>query len=799
MFKNFIKIAFRNFKRFKIYSLINLLGLSIGLACGVLILLFVLDELNYDQFHTKKERIYKVVTNNIDGGTMETNAWPVADIMEKDFSEVQHSLYTRRAPSSFMVNYQGKRYEHEIFYAEEEFFEMFSFNLIEGKPSTALAAPYSIVITEEMRNRYFGSELVVGKTLTLRDSIDFKITGVVEDIPQQSHIQFDMLVSFSTFVKETGFEYANGWGNFNVRNYILVEESISPSALQAKVKNLYMDGAAGKRFEEMGMNFEVQLVPLDELYLYSDIGNGFGPKGSIDQVYLVSGIGIFVILLACVNFINLTTARSVYRAKEVGLRKIVGSTRSSLMWQFIAESFVLTLMASGLVMLFIDLIIPVFNQLMGKQYVLSSLLQPNVMLSILAMIVVVTLLSGFYPAIVLSSYKPVNVLKGRMQTSSRGVKLRRGLVVFQFFVSGSLVLASLLVIDQLDYMRNQDLGFDKEQILVLDATRVPKSASHDAFKTQILNLANVQEVSFTNALPGRPGWQGQWAYPEKEDKENQVDTEYMAIDENYISTLGLDLLAGSNFNPNSPSQLEDGLIINETTVKAMGWNTPENAIGKDIVSPSGYPEGKVLGVVQDFHGEGLQEEIWPQVMDYTGNRFGRYYAIRFNTGQTSDLINDAENLWNEYLGDYTYEYYFLDEDFDRQYRSEEQLMQVFLIFSGLTVLIATIGLLGLVSFMVLSRTKEIGIRKILGADVFGLVKLLSKEFTVLVIMANLLAIPVIWYFGEQWLQNFAYRMNIDPTIFIVAFLVTLFIAIVTVSTQTIKAAISNPVDTLRNE
>jgi len=608
-----------------------------------------------------------------------------------------------------------------------------------------------------------------------------------------------MLASFATYEKLSGwFSYSEGWGNFNVRNYMLLKEGFNIKDIKEKASGIYMDNV-GDWLKEMGMEFYVNFIPLNEVYLKSDMPNGFGPKSSIEQVYLVSAIAIFVILLACINFVNLTTARSVYRAKEVGIRKIVGSTRSALFWQFMSEAFILTLIAFSSVAILVDFTLPFFNKLMGKTYELQSLFNSNVLLGLFILIVIVSILAGFYPAMVLSGYKPAEVLKGRMQSSAKGVRLRRWLVVFQFSISGGLVLATLVVLNQLDYMRNQDLGFDKEQILVMDATRVPGSASHDAFKNSLKSLSGVENVSFTNALPGRPGWQGQWAYPETIEEENQIDTEYMAIDENYISTLGLELIAGTNFDLNNKTELEDGLIINETTVREMGWQTPENAIGKKIVSPSQRPAGIVIGVVKDYHGLGLQNHIWAKVMDYSSQDYGRYYAVRFSTGQTSNLISNAKYLWGENLGDYQFEYFFLDQDFNRQYQSEERLMQVFIIFALLTIVIAGVGLLGLISFIVLSRIKEIGIRRVLGANASSIARLLSKEFVMLVIIANLITFPMVWYFGNKWLNDFAYHLDINPVIFLITLFITLFMAIATVIVQTIKAGRMNPVDVLKAE
>lgn len=799
MLKNYLKIALRNLLRFKAYSIVNLLGLSIGLTIGVLILLFVTDELSYDQFHVKSDRIFKVVTLDTQKGFMETNDWPVGYKLKTEYPGVESVLYTRRAGPSMMVYFEKKRYEHDIFYASKDFFELFSFPLLEGDPSTALALPFSLVITHDMKKRYFGSEPALGKSLTLGDSLEFVITGVTAELPIQSHIQFDMLASFTTYEElKPDFTYTGSWGNFNMRNYILLAEEADAGDLRKNIRGLYQSNI-GDWLKEMGVSFHLDLIPLSQVYLYPGLANGFGPKGSLDRVYLVAAIAVFVILLACINFVNLTTARSVYRAREVGLRKTVGSTRSALFWQFLGEALVLTLLAFCSVAILIDLVLPYFNHLMGKSYELSSLFNLKVITGVIVLVLTVAGMAGFYPALVLSGFKPVDVLKGRVQSGTRGGRLRRVLVVFQFLVSGGLVLATLLVLNQLDYMRSKNLGFQKEQVLVLDATRVPRSASHGSFKNNLLALTGVKDVSFTNALPGRPGWQGQWAYPGSIEEGQHVDTEYMAIDENYLDVLGLELMAGHNFSPSNKAELEEGLIINETTVYQMGWQDAENALGKEIVSPSGYPEGKVIGVVKDYHGMGLQENIWPMAMDYASHEQGRYYALRIETAQVLSLMEQIKKGWQTHLGDYMFEYFFLDDDFERQYQAEERLMQVFTLFSMLTLIIAGIGLLGLVSFLVLSRKREISIRKVLGASLLSIAGLLSKEFVLLVLLANIITAPIAWYLGNQWLNGFAFHVNINPVIFLITLVVTLVMAVLTVGVQTLKAGLANPAEALRSE
>ncbi len=797
---NNLKIAFRALVKHKTHTAINLTGLAIGLTIGGLIILYVSNELSFDNFHEKGNRIFKVVTTSdrSENARMETNAWPIAHIMKTEFPEVESVIYSRTASKSLKLNHDGKRYDHKIHYVGADFFNIFSFDLSQGDPRTALEDPYSVVITESIKQVYFDDENVIGKTMTFRDSINFKITGVIKELPRNSHIQFDMLFSFSTYEKLTDwFSYTEGWGNFNVRNYVLLKEDVDVANVQAKAATLYEENV-GDWLERMGVTMEVDMIPLEDIYLRSGVYNSFGPSGSDDQVKTVSLIAIFAIILACINYINLSTARSAFRAKEVGIKKVNGSSRLSLISQFLMESYLLTTIAFIIAIVMMYLLLPFFNELIGREYLITYFLNPTFVISILVLVVLIAFLAGYYPALVISGFKPLEAIKGNLNSSPKGLGLRKALIVFQFFISAGLLLATFLVLSQINFMREQDLGFDKEQILVVDAINGTGKTLGQTYKTELERLTNVQSVSFTNALPGRPGWQGQWAYA-GEFSEDHVDTEYMAIDETYIQTLGLKLLAGRNFEKERTSELQDGLVINETCVKAMGWKSPEDAIGKKIVSPSQRPAGTIIGVVQDYHGLGLQDEIWPKAMDYSSEQFGRYYAIRFTTGDTYSLMKEAEKAWKNIYSDVPFDYFFLDDDFDRQYREEDRLARVLTLFAFIILIISGIGLLGLISFVALSKTKEVGIRKTLGASVSNIVFIFSKEFVLLVIIGNFIAIPLVWYFGNKWLENFAYHTEVQFAIFPITILLTVLISFITVCAQTIKTAKMNPVEALRYE
>ncbi len=804
MLFNYIKIAFRSLLKFKGYAAINLFGLALGLAVGVLIMLYVFDEVSYDTFHANKDRIYRVESlfskvSSGDKDAIATNGWPVGVTLKKDFPEVESVLYAKNG-SMFLVNHNDKRLRQKIHFVSPEFLSMFTFPLVQGNPDKALTEPYTAVITESMAAKLFPGGDAMNKSIILADTLQFVVTGVAKDIPSNSHIQLDIALSFATYpLLDKDFSYDEGWGNINVSNYILLKAGTDINTFRAKAENVYTEHA-GNMLKEWGTQSRIIFTPLSDIYLRTTNGNPMGPTGSIDRVYLVSAIAAFVILLACINFVNLTTARSVYRAKEVGLRKVVGSTRGILIRQFLSESFVLTCIALLFAVTIAGVLLPVFNQLLDKYYALNTLISPAILGGIACLVVVVTLLSGYYPAWVMSGLRPAEVLKGKMQSGARGVQLRRTLVVFQFVISLSLVLGTLIVINQLRFMQQQQLGFAKDEIFVVNAARA-KSVHADAYETfrnEIRSLAFVEDVTFTNSLPGNPGWLGQVAFPEGKSGDDAISVEYMAVDDHYMQTLGLELIAGERFSKDHAASLKDGLVLNETAVSNFGWASPEEAIGKKITSPSGHPEGEVIGVVKDYHQFGLQQTIGAMVMDFNPNA-SYMYAIRYKAADTQQLIESLGTLWKKHFPGYDFNYFFLDQDFERQYQTEQKLVNVFGLFSIVTIAIAMIGLLGLVSFMVLSKTKEIGVRKVLGADILQITTLLSKEFIVLVVIANVIAIPLAWITAGRWLESYATRISVNPLVFVIAFIVLLLITLITISFQTVKAASANPVDSLRSE
>ena len=805
MLQNYLKTAWRSLWRHKVFSLINIVGLGVGIGCCLLIALFVTDELAFDAFHAKSDRIYRVISEikQVSDGSVSKNTgngWPLGRELKDTYPEIEEVVYLRQP--RYAIKHRGQYYFENIITADNNFLQVFSFPLLKGNPHTALAEPNSLVLSEKMAYKYFGREEALGKTLVLNDSLLFRVTGVVKNVPAQSHLQFDALVSFATFTARNSHFYTNqGWFDLNMYNYVLLRPGTNVAAFSAKVKGLAM-AKAGEFYSQFGYECAVTLQPLKEIYLHSaDTGNGLGPVGNINTVYLLSAIAGFILLIACINYMNLATARSVERAKEIGIRKVIGSTQGALVQQFLTESFLTCLLAFMLALELAVLLMPYFNQLAGKQYIFNHLLSLEIIRLLAILLVVVSLLAGLYPAFVLARFQPIQVLKGVFRTGKSGVSLRKGLVVFQFAISCILILSTLVVTRQLMYMQNQDLGFTKNQVLVIDASKTPyagRAQQYQAFKQTLRTHAAVKEVAAALTLPGRSGWRGQLVVPEGRPQDDMLSVEYLAADQDFVPALGLQIIAGRNFSPDFATDQEEALLINEAAVREMNFGSPEKAIGKHINSPSGYPEGVVVGVVKDYHQHGLQEKIRPVVVDMNPNAF-QVFALRIKPQEVAATLAHLKKTWHQFFNGYTFEYYFLDEDFAQQYEKEARLAKMAAGFAALAIFIAGLGLFGLVAFTTVQRTKEIGIRKVLGASVPNIVLLLSKDFLKLVLLANVIAWPLAWWAMHHWLQNFAYRIQVGVGLFALTGIIALLLAFITLSFQAIKAAVANPVQSLRSE
>lgn len=804
MFKTYLKIAWRTAIRNRSFTAISLGSLILGITLFFLISLWVKDEMAYDADFASQEQVCRVESDLIspDGQSdkMASVGWPVGKTLKAQYPEIEYLTHLRGWYP--IIKFNDARFYEDALYADEHFFPVFGYQLQEGNAATALKEPYSVVITQALKEKYFGKGEAFGKILMINDTVPYKVTGVFAGLPAARHLRFDMIGSFATFCsmypKDCEREFASGWFDMNMFNYVRLDKNASVTTTTAKINNLVQ--IAGKEaVAKYGFKTHLSLRPVKDIYLYSGLPTtGKGLVGNIKTIHLFLAIGIFILLIACLNFINLSTARSVERAKEIGIQKVLGNSRRKLIGQFLTEAAVLCTVAAVISVLLMIALLPIFNDFAGKTFTVASLFTPGNLLLLSGIIVVLVPLAGFYPAWVLSSFKPIKVLKGSFAHSTSGALLRKSLVVMQFVISAGFIMCTMIMWQQMKHMQQQDLGFDQNKMLLVDIQKVPWRLRHEkieVFKTALQNKTGTRQVTAASAVPGRPGWEGQFAYPEGKTDEQGLQVEYIAADADYLKTIGLTLIAGRDFLPNSQTDRDEAFLINEAAIKAFGWSSPQNALGKKL-STSGK-EGVIVGVVKDYHQHGLQTRINPVVLSPINSI--NLFALRYDQVTPTQAVDNVKAAWNEVFKGYPLEYRFMDEDFQRQYSKEEKLRSFFGIAAGLSVVIGCLGLLGLIIYTAQKRVREIGIRKVLGAGVGNLVALLSVGLLKLVGIAVLLAIPIAWWTMDQWLQNFAYRIQISWWVFACSAAAAILIALFTISFQALRAALMNPVKSLRSE
>ncbi len=808
MLKNYHKIALRNLLKYKAYSFLNIAGLAIGLVCCALIMLYVRDELSYDRFHQNAERIYRVILDAGIGGTFvrtATTPAPMAATLVQEFPEVATAARFWQN-QRVLISYEDKRFYEEFNWTDSTVFTMLSFPLVQGDPKTALAQPNTLVISEALAQKYFGSENPMGKVLRYDNRVDYKVTGVMKNIPSQSHFRFDVLGSMLSQPEAS----SPRWVSNSFYTYIMLQPGVAPEQLAAKFPALIkkyvapqIQQALGKSFDEAiaaGAKWEYELQALPDIYLHSNTQHEIGVTSDAKYAYMLTAIAVFVLLIACINFMNLATARSANRAKEVGMRKVLGSFRGQLIKQFLSESVLLALLALLIALAGIDLLLPAFNHLAGKALALSIRTNVPFFLGLLGVTLGAGLLAGMYPALVLSGFQPIAVLKGSLRAGAKSPRLRSALVVAQFAISIVLLIGTGVVFQQLDYMRNKRLGFNQEQVVVLPIETRGAQQRFDSFRQELLANPNVIAVAASDVVPGR--FEGDDAFrPEGAAQEVAYPLERLRVSHDFLSTLELEVATGRGFSRDFVTDTSQAVMINETAARRMGM-TPEDAVGKRLFEIGATPEESIartiIGVVKDFHFESMHREIKPVVIFMQADRLWRV-SVRIRPENIPATVAFLQEKWQAFEPGYPWRYFFLDEDFGRLYQNEEKQAKIFGNFTILAIVIACLGLFGLASFIAEQRTKEIGVRKVLGASVQGIVLLLSKDFTKLVGIAFLLAAPLAYLAMRQWLQDFAYRTDLHPIIFILAGLLALLIAWLTVSYQAIKAALTNPVEALRYE
>jgi putative ABC transport system permease protein len=799
--KNYLLIALRSIRRQRGYSVINILGLAVGLGCCLLIALFVRDELAYDRFHENADRIHRVVVEldlpNAPTDYLAVTSRPAGPALLATYPEVEASVRLVRSNPS--VRHQGEYFfDDEVFFVEPSFFDIFTFPLVEGDPATALRDPYTAVITESTARRYFPGGSALGQTLVLNDSLQMAVTGVARDVPTASHFTFDILVSYATYAATLSPQAEEQWLPVGLYTYVMLRPGVDAEAFNAAIADHVQRSDAAL---PAGLTMRMGLEPLPRIYLHSEVGAQIGPTSSGTTVVAFLAIALFVLLIACVNYMNLATARSMQRAREVGVRKSVGASRGLLIRQFLGESVVLALLAMVVALGLVAVALPFFNAVSGKELSYITILSPAFLLTLLAATIGVGVLAGSYPALVLSGFVPALVLKGEFKTSRHGARLRKGLVVFQFAVSVALIVGTVVVIQQLDYVRSQDLGFDREHLVVVDARAIPsaqRAQRHEAAKERLLQHPGVLSAAASASTPGTQLYVG-LIRVEGFEEDDSHRMQGLGVDHDFVETYGLDVIAGRPFSREFETDAL-AVLMNETAVSSLGWASPEEAIGKWVqVGPNPQaPQRPIVGVIRDYHHLSLHQRVEPMLITMTSSSFNHFTA-RLDGRQMPAAIEHIQATWAEIFPGFPFEYEFVDEAFAAQYQAEARLSRVIGAFAALAILVASLGLFGLAAFTAQQRRREIGVRKVLGATTGHLVTLLSKDFLVLVAVAFVIGAPLAYFGMNRWLEGFAYRVTLGPELFLAAGLLALIIAGVTVSGQALRAAMADPVKAIRAE
>lgn len=804
MLPNYLTIAFRNLLRHKAFTAINISGLAAGLASCLLIFLFMADELSYDRYYVNAERIYRMTLHTRFGEKDINYAYtsePAGQTLLRDCPGIETVTRLRDDGGMLVKNGHDVFKEERIAFVDSNFFSFFSIPMLKGNKANALIVPKTLVLTETTARKYFGDADPIGKTLSIGNLGLFQITGVCADIPSNTHFHHDMFGSFKSVNQGTkwlasgAYVYLQLRTGYSIRQIEAQSRGFITKYVAPEVKEFL--GISLSEFLQKGNRMSFGFQPVTDIHLHSDLSDELEANGDVQYVYIFSGIAFFILLLACINFMNLSTAGSTGRSKEVGIRKVLGSVQKQLVSQFLVESILLTALSMVLAIGLVIILLPYFNELTGKRFSLMTITDWRLLSGMVLACLVIGLLAGSYPAFVLSSFKPITVLKGRVQGSLRSGRLRNILVTGQFVVSIGIIIATLIANQQLQYIQNKKVGFNKDQVLVLHDTQV-LGTQMNAFKNELSRLSSVKKITLAGFLPAGVSQQSQDGIQFRDGTRTgtHLSKSYF-IDEDYLPTLGISIAQGRNFSKALASD-NSAVLLNESAVKAYGFRQP---IGQQIsITGDGNESSKkmftVIGVVKDFHFESMHHRIAPLVMFYGGDN--SQMALRINTDDIPYLLDKIERLWKAET-DNPFVYSFLSERFNTIYKSEQRIGQIFGIFAGLAILISCLGLFGLAAFTTQQRTKEIGIRKVLGASVINIVGLLLKNFLMLILIAIIIAVPLAGYGMNQWLKDFAYRIDVQWWIFVLAGGLIISIAILTVSYQTLKAAMVNPVKSLKSE
>ena len=817
LFSNYFKIGLRKIKRQKLYSLINIAGLALGLACCAVIILYVTNELSYDSFHKNADRIYRVATHRISQiGEYKfvASPAPLGPELIRNYPQVEQAVRVvppyENASHVLVVRGEKRYFEDRIWFADEDIFELFHMPFVQGNPQTALTHPNTVVITEGMAKKYFDEEIPLGQTLQIEIDYDtgfvelqgYEVTGVIKNAPANTHLKYDMFLSMET-MRSNLSSFEEDWFNPKAKyTYVKLAPGTDAVDFEEKLKpisNFLIQRYSEKYNRKMDL-YELFLQPVTKIHMYSHHMREIEPSGNWYYITIYSIIAFLILIIGCMNFINLSAALSTTRTKEVGLRKVVGAQRRQLVRQFLGESFLITILAFIIALGLTSLLLIPFNQMAGTELTLAGLAQPVVLLSLLVLLLFVSVGSGIYPALILTAFSPVSVLHGKLAPASRGALTQKILVIGQFAISIFLVICALTVFKQLQFMKGRALGFDLEQKLVL---RVKSNMEHlrrdyEAIKNDFLQNPSITGATVSSSVPGDRTNSGYYMTPRMEDFKGAPFIKVITMDYDFIPEYGIKIVAGRPFQRGTGNDEREGYLINLAGVKELGFLSPEEALGKRFMAHYHRLDKRIIGITDDFHYRGMQEVVEPLVMDIENSLF-EAITLSIRVENMNDLMRFIRSTWEEHFPGVPFEYSFLDENFDREYRYEDRMGKLLGIITTLGFFIACLGLFGLASFVARSRTKEIGIRKVLGASTANIVAILSKRFVLLILISVIIASPIAWYSMVKWLQDFAYRINMNLFVFFVAAAGALVIALATVCIQGIRAAVVNPANSLRNE
>ena len=797
MLRNYITVTVRNLVRQKGFAIINILGLTIGLTVSALIILYIVHELGYDRFHENAENICRVaIKGEMSGQALDiaVSSPPIGPALKSDYPEVVD--YTRiDLPHNSLLTYgEEKYYEGNVLFADSSFFKIFSVPFLYGDPATALEVPRSIVLPISVARKYFGDEYPVGKVLRYNDQTDLTVTGVCEDYPDNSHFTFQSIISFSTVAEMRGDWWLNTWGNLSMYTYILLDKNANLDSLMAKMPEFF-EKYMSEEVQEADVSFELYLQPITSIHLHSNLMAEIGDNSDVSYIYILIAITIFILILASINFMNLSTAKSANRAREVGIRKVVGSSRPHLIRQFIGESVIISLISLFIAFFLIELILPTFNNIIGKNLDMQYILDWQLTLGFVLLAVIVGVFAGSYPAFYLSAFNPIRVLQGRMKVGSSNSLLRNILVFFQFTVSIALIIGTVIIYRQLTYITKKDLGFESSHIVIIPLRNDETRSKGQVIKDEFLTHPNVLSATLSNGYPA-----GELAatgyFPEGYSDKDPWLIYHFAVGPDFIDkTMNMQIIDGRNFSPEFTTD-STAVLINEVLLKRLAWDDPiGKIINSDRTPPTPY---KIIGVIKDFHNQSLHQQINPIMLRFLRGQ-PRYLIIKLMPDQPSVTLLALEKAWKSINPEIPLNYEFLDERIAGFYEYEQKMGKIFIYFTLFALLIAALGLYGLASFISEQRTKEIGIRKAMGSTVARIAYILSWDFAKPVLLANIVAWPLAWYTMNKWLQNFSFRIDPAWWIFPAAALVTLLLALITVNIQTIRVASVNPVDSLRYE